>query len=65
VGRGGEGRAGLPSLIPGARTLDNESKRITRPSVSRLRNEGINLDKSSFPVRGMVDFVVSVLVSWV
>ena len=36
-----------PSLIPGARTLDKESRRMTRPSVSRLRNEGIKLFRRS------------------
>ena len=36
-----------PNLIPGARTLDKESRRRTRPSVSRLRNEGIKLFRRS------------------
>lgn len=47
-----------PSLNPGARILENESRRITRPSVSRLKNEGMRLDKSSFPVME-VDLVIS------
>ena len=47
-----------PNLIPGARTLDNESRRTTLPSVSRLKNEGIKLFRSSFPVM-KVDFVAS------
>jgi hypothetical protein len=47
-----------PNLIPGARTFDNESKRTTLPSVSRLKNEGIKLFKSSSPVI-KVDFILS------
>src|SRR5947207_3094139 len=42
-----------PRRIPGARILDSESRRITLPSTSRLRNEGIRLETSCSLVCGV------------
>jgi len=43
-----------PSRIPGARILDSESKRRTRPSTSRERKEGIREEISCVPFCGVV-----------
>ena len=43
-----------PSRIPGARILESESRRRTRPSVSRERKEGIRVEMSCVLFWGVV-----------
>ena len=42
-----------PRRIPGARILERESRRTTRPSTSSLRKEGMRAERSWSVVSGV------------